>query len=57
MNHEYLKRLSDSKSSEVKIQQSLDKYILERKKITKEAMVKDNEKWSDLLKSYDAKAF
>ena len=54
---DYLKCLSDPKSSEVEVQQSLDKYILERKKITKEAMVKDNKKWSDILKSYDAKAF
>ena len=53
----YLKSLSDTKSSDYQTQLLLDRYILERKKITNEAMVKDNGRWNDILKSHDARTF
>ena len=54
---EFLKSLSDSKSSENETQLLLDQYILERKRVTKEALVMDNNKWTDVLRNNDAKAF
>ena len=54
---EFLKYLSDPGKVEHETQLLLEKYIEERKKITKEAMVKDNDKWNEVLKSYDARTF
>ena len=53
----FITSLSDSKSSDAENQALLELYIAERKKITKEALIKDNEKWNVVLTNYDAKAF
>ena len=53
----FITSLSDSKSSDAENQALLELYIIERKKITKEALIRDNEKWKDVLTNYDAKAF
>ena len=46
----FLKSLSDSKSTENETQLLLDQYILERKRITKEAFIRDSNKWTEVLK-------
>ena len=53
---DYLKSLSNS-DAEDETQILLERYIVERKKITKEAMKRDNDKWTEVCKNNDAKAF
>ena len=54
---EFLKSLSDLKSTDNDTQLLLDQYISERKRLTKEAIIMDNNKWTEVLKSNDSKAF
>ena len=53
---EFLKSLSDSRSSEDETQLLLDQYISQRKRLTKEAIIRDSNKWTEVLRSNDATA-